>query len=50
MNDTVKWLVTLAALTSLLSAGSWLSASSWFAGWVTFILALIATLMMWMNK
>jgi hypothetical protein len=50
MNDTVKWLVTLAALTSLLNAGSWLSASSWFAGWVTFILALIATLMMWMNK
>ncbi|MBR9701913.1 hypothetical protein GOV13_03245 [Candidatus Pacearchaeota archaeon] len=50
MSQTIKWLVTLAALTSLLNAGMWLSASSWYAGWVTFVLALVAAVMMWMNK
>jgi len=50
MSKTVTWLITLSALAALLNQMSWLAASSWYAGWVAFVLALVAAVMAWMDK
>ena len=50
MSKTVNWLVTVAAVVMILDQMNWLSPGTWYAGWVAFVLVLVAAVMAWMNK
>lgn len=50
MSKAVAWLTSLATLLVLLDQGAWLSADSWFAGWIGFVLVLVAAGMSWAGK
>ena len=50
MNNYVGWLAGLSALAGLLNEMSWLSPDSWFAGWVSIVLAVVATVMAFTQK